>query len=42
MNILRRNVLKGAGAAGAVSVAVAAGLMKPGVVFAAEWNKAVF
>jgi len=42
MNILRRNVLKGAGAAGAVSVAMAAGLLKPGTVFAAEWNKAVF
>jgi len=42
MNILRRNVLKGAGAASAVSVAMAAGLLKPGTVFAAEWNKAVF
>ena len=42
MNILRRNVLKGAGAASAVSVAIAAGLMKPGAVFAAEWNKSVF
>ena len=41
MNILRRNVLKGAGAASAVSVAMAAGLLKPGAVFAAEWNKAV-
>lgn len=42
MNIQRRNVLKGAGAASAVSVAMAAGLLKPGTVFAAEWNKAVF
>ena len=42
MNILRRNVLKGAGAASAVGVAMAAGLLKPGTVFAAEWNKAVF
>ncbi len=42
MNILRRNVLKGAGAAGAVSVAMAAGLLKPGMAFAADWNKAVF
>jgi len=41
MNILRRNILKGAGAAGAVSVAVAAGLMKPTVAFAG-WNKAGF
>jgi sulfur-oxidizing protein SoxY len=42
MNILRRNVLKGAGAAGAVSVAMAAGLLKPGMAFAADWNKAAF
>ncbi|MDP2431454.1 MAG: thiosulfate oxidation carrier protein SoxY [Pseudomonadota bacterium] len=41
MNILRRNVLKGAGAAGAVSVAVAAGLMTPTAAFAG-WNKAGF
>jgi len=41
MNILRRNVLKGAGAASAVSVAVAAGLMNPTAAFAA-WNKAGF
>lgn len=41
MNILRRNVLKGAGAAGAVTVAVAAGLMKPTAAFAG-WNKAGF
>jgi sulfur-oxidizing protein SoxY len=41
MNILRRNVLKGAGAAGAVSVAVAAGLMTPSMAFAG-WNKAGF
>ena len=41
MNILRRNVLKGAGAAGAVSVAVVAGLMKPTAAFAG-WNKAGF
>jgi len=41
MNILRRNVLKGAGAASAVSVAVAAGLMKPTFAFAG-WNKAGF
>ncbi len=42
MNILRRNVLKGAGAAGAVSVAMAAGLLKPGMAFAADWNKGLF
>ncbi len=39
MNILRRNVLKGAGAAGAVSVAIAAGLMKPTAAFA-NWSDA--
>lgn len=37
----RRQVLKGAGAASAVSVAIAAGLLKPTEVFAA-WNKAGF
>jgi sulfur-oxidizing protein SoxY len=42
MNIFRRNVLKGAGAAGVVSVAMAAGLLKSGTVFAADWNKALF
>jgi sulfur-oxidizing protein SoxY len=41
MNTQRRQVLKGAGAAGAVTVAMAAGLMKPGSVYAA-WNKAGF
>jgi sulfur-oxidizing protein SoxY len=41
MNNARRNVLKGAGVAGAVTVAVAAGLLKPGAVYAA-WNKAGF
>lgn len=37
----RRQVLRSAGAAGAVSVAIAAGLLKPTEVFAA-WNKAGF
>ena len=41
MNILRRNVLKGAGAAGAVSVAMAVGLLKPTAAFAG-WNKSGF
>jgi sulfur-oxidizing protein SoxY len=41
MNNLRRNVLKGAGAASAVSVAVVAGLLKPGLALA-DWNKAGF
>ncbi len=41
MNTLRRNVLKGAGSASAVAVAVAAGLLKPTAVMAA-WNKNAF
>ena len=41
MNTLRRNVLKGASSAGAVAMAVAAGLLKPTEVLAA-WNKSAF
>ena len=41
MNALRRNVLKGATGAGAVAVAVAAGLLKPTQAMAA-WNKPAF
>lgn len=42
MNHLRRNFLKSTGAAGTVVVAIAAGLLRPGQVLAAEWNKAAF
>ena len=42
MNPLRRNLLKSTGAATTVAVAVAAGLLKPSQVLAAEWNKAAF
>ncbi|MHB1619372.1 MAG: thiosulfate oxidation carrier protein SoxY [Sulfuricella sp.] len=42
MNQMRRTFLKGTGAAGTVAVAIAAGLLKPGQVLAAEWNKAAF
>ena len=42
MNHLRRIFLKSTGAAGTVAVAIAAGLLKPGQVLAAEWNKAAF
>ena len=42
MNTKRRTFLKGAGAAGTVAVAVAAGLLKPTEVLAAEWNNAAF
>lgn len=42
MNFARRTFVKGAGAAGTVAVAVAAGLLKPTEVLAADWNKAAF
>ena len=42
MNTMRRTVLKGAGGAGVVSVAIAAGILKPTAVLAADWNKAGF
>ncbi len=42
MNTKRRTFLQGASAAGTVAVAVAAGLLKPSEVLAAEWNKAAF
>jgi len=42
MNNERRQILKGAGTAAMVAVAASAGLLKPGAVFAADWNKAAF
>lgn len=42
MNQMRRTFLKGTGAAGTVALAIAAGLLKPGQVLAAEWNKNAF
>lgn len=42
MDILRRTFLNNFGAAGALSVAVTTGLLKPGKVLAAEWNKTAF
>ena len=42
MNQFRRTFLKGAGATGTVAVAIAAGLLKPSQVLAAEWNKTAF
>jgi len=42
MNQFRRTFLKGTGAAGTVAVAIAAGLLKPSQVLAAEWNKSAF
>ena len=38
----RRTFLKSAGAVGAIAVAIAAGLLKPGEVFAAAWNSLAF
>lgn len=42
MNPLRRAFLKGAGSVGAIAVAIGAGLMKPGELFAAAWNTVAF
>jgi sulfur-oxidizing protein SoxY len=42
MDVLRRILLKGAGAGGALAAALAAGVLKPSAAFAAEWNKAAF
>lgn len=38
----RRTFLKSAGAVGAIAVAIAAGLLKPGEAFAAAWNSLAF
>ncbi len=42
MNPLRRILLKSAGATGAVSLLLAAGLVKPARVLAAEWQRQAF
>lgn len=42
MKDLRRNFLKLAGGAGAMAVTAAAGLLKPGSAWAAQWNKTAF
>ncbi|MBI3370509.1 MAG: thiosulfate oxidation carrier protein SoxY [Betaproteobacteria bacterium] len=42
MDALRRTVLRGAGASGALAVALAAGLLKPQQARAAGWNKDAF
>ncbi len=42
MDALRRTLLKGAGATGAIAAAIAAGVLKPSQVLAAEWNRAAF
>jgi len=42
MHLLRRTFLNNFGTAGALSFAVTVGLLKPGKVLAAEWNKTAF
>jgi len=43
MDMIRRSVLKGISASGVLSAALAAGVLKPTQVFAAEeWNRAAF
>lgn len=42
MNRQRRTLLKTSGAASAIAVAAAAGLVSPASALAAEWNKAAF
>ena len=42
MDALRRTLLKGAGATGAIAAAVAAGVLKPSQVLAAEYNRTAF
>jgi sulfur-oxidizing protein SoxY len=42
MDALRRTLLKGAGATGAIAAAVAAGVLKPSRVLAAEYNRTAF
>jgi sulfur-oxidizing protein SoxY len=42
MDVLRRTILKSAGAGSVLSAALAAGILKPGQVLAADWNKVAF
>ncbi|MCX7150567.1 MAG: thiosulfate oxidation carrier protein SoxY [Rhodocyclales bacterium] len=42
MNPLRRTFLNGFGAAGALSISITTGLLKPWEALAAEWNKSAF
>lgn len=42
MDALRRTLLKGAGATGAIAAAIAAGVLKPSQALAAEYNKTAF
>jgi sulfur-oxidizing protein SoxY len=42
MDARRREVLKAGGGAGVIALALAAGILRPEDVFAADWNKAAF
>lgn len=42
MDITRRTLLKGIGSTGFLAAALAAGVLKPTGVYAAEWNKTAF
>ena len=42
MNDKRRTTLKAAGGAGVLALLAAAGIVRPGELFAADWNKAAF
>ena len=42
MDLIRRTVLKGAGAGGALAVLLATGMLKPTLAYASDWNKAAF
>ncbi len=42
MDMLRRTVLKGAGATGVLAGLLAAGVLKPTLAYANDWNKAAF
>ena len=42
MDLLRRTVLKGAGAGGVLAGLLAAGVLKPTLAYANDWNKAAF
>ena len=42
MNEMRRRTLKAGGSAGLLALLAAAGIVRPGELFAADWNKAAF
>jgi len=42
MDMMRRTLLKGIGSGGVLAAALAAGVLKPTQVLAADWNKAAF